>query len=226
MALAQMSRSLRLGRTVLIRSGMLAPGAFATGRQVPALRELSSSAGRLKAATTEVKSSKKQLPKDKNTFFGKTGGSVQNVLELKGKNFYKCRKDDTVYHAIEEMVRHNIGSLVVVEPHPKKVGRWSPVGIITERDYMEKGIVVGRASKETLVKDVMSRKGLISIEPSASLYQCMELMTDNHIRHLPVVGDDQVLIGMISIGDVVKELVQAQKKEIAEMASFVAGDMY
>mmetsp|Transcript_12767 Transcript_12767/g.39198 ORF Transcript_12767/g.39198 Transcript_12767/m.39198 type:complete len:227 (+) Transcript_12767:199-879(+) len=226
MALARMSGSLSLGRVLLSRGGMMAPGVLAASRHVPAVREFSTSSVQLKAATTGVKSSKKSS-KETDTFFGRGGGgTVQTILELKGRNFYKCRKDDTVFHAIEEMVRHNIGSLVVVEPHNKKIGSWKPIGIITERDYMEKGIVVGRASKETLVKDVMSSKGLISVQPSANLYRCMELMTDNHIRHIPVVSEDKVLLGMISIGDVVKELVKSQKKEMAEMASFVAGDMY
>mmetsp|Transcript_8998 Transcript_8998/g.39683 ORF Transcript_8998/g.39683 Transcript_8998/m.39683 type:complete len:215 (-) Transcript_8998:1372-2016(-) len=180
---------------------------LAVQRNYQRLMTTSASAGTQKTSTSTMAKQK--------------SGTVQDLLKSKGNKFYKCRKDDTVFHAIEEMVRHNIGSLVIVEPSGG--GKYKPVGIITERDYMEKGIVLGRHAKETLVQDIMSRKGLISVTPDAQLFDCMELMTQNHIRHIPVVDDTKSLIGMISIGDVVREMVTAHRKEMAEMSAYVAG---
>ncbi|KAI0563708.1 Cystathionine beta-synthase [Gracilaria domingensis] len=117
------------------------------------------------------------------------------------------------------MVKHNIGSLIIVEGATKK-----PVGIVTETDYLNKVIVRGRSSKSTLVRDIMSTKEFTFVNPDATLSYCMELMTERRIRHIPVVEDDSnKVLGMVSIGDIVSELVAAHKRDADHMRSFISG---
>eukprot|EP00179_Madagascaria_erythrocladioides_P003346 CAMPEP_0198314768 /NCGR_PEP_ID=MMETSP1450-20131203/5284_1 /TAXON_ID=753684 ORGANISM="Madagascaria erythrocladiodes, Strain CCMP3234" /NCGR_SAMPLE_ID=MMETSP1450 /ASSEMBLY_ACC=CAM_ASM_001115 /LENGTH=194 /DNA_ID=CAMNT_0044017843 /DNA_START=160 /DNA_END=744 /DNA_ORIENTATION=- len=149
--------------------------------------------------------------------FGVEAVVVADLLAGKHGERYVCRESDLVYDAVKEMVSHNIGSLVVVEGDTQR-----PSGIVTERDYLEKVIVLGRSSKTTHVKDIMSTKGLVSVPPSANLASCMDLMTEKRIRHLPVV-ENGVLKGLISIGDVVKSLVESHKKVNDAMRSYIGG---
>lgn len=146
-------------------------------------------------------------------------GTVRDVLNAKGEKFYFTRADALVYDAVKEMVKHNIGSLIIVEGSHKR-----PVGIMTERDYLEKVIVLGRSSKSTLVKDIMSTKKFTCVSPGATLHDCMALMKDRRIRHIPVVekGSDK-LLGMVSVGDIVSELVAAHKRNMEHMTSFIQG---
>ncbi|PXF42399.1 CBS domain-containing protein CBSX3, mitochondrial [Gracilariopsis chorda] len=146
-------------------------------------------------------------------------GTVRDVLKTKGEKFFYTFGDALVYDAVKEMVKHNIGSLIIVEGDDKK-----PVGIVTETDYLNKVIVRGRSSKSTLVRDIMSTKKFTFVNPDATLTECMELMTVRRIRHIPVVeeGSHKVL-GMVSIGDIVSELVAAHKREGEHMRSFISG---
>eukprot|EP00178_Gracilaria_changii_P006323 TRINITY_DN2088_c0_g1_i1.p2 TRINITY_DN2088_c0_g1~~TRINITY_DN2088_c0_g1_i1.p2 ORF type:complete len:190 (+),score=44.25 TRINITY_DN2088_c0_g1_i1:100-669(+) len=146
-------------------------------------------------------------------------GTVRDVLKTKGEKFFYTFGDSLVYDAVKEMVKHNIGSLIIVEGATKK-----PVGIVTETDYLNKVIVRGRSSKSTLVRDIMSTKEFTFVNPDATLSDCMQLMTERRIRHIPVVeeGTDKVL-GMVSIGDIVSELVAAHKRDAEHMRSFISG---
>lgn len=146
-------------------------------------------------------------------------GTVRDVLKTKGEKFYYTRGDALVYDAVKKMVHHNIGSLIIVEGAEKR-----PVGIITEKDYLNKVIVKGRSSRSTLVREIMSTKQFTSVSPSATLHECMELMTERRIRHIPVVEPHSSnVLGMLSIGDIVSELVAAHKRNADHMRSFISG---
>lgn len=146
-------------------------------------------------------------------------GTVSDVLKTKGEKFYYTHGDALVYDAVKKMVDHNIGSLIIVEGEKKR-----PIGIITETDYLNKVIVRGRSSKSTLVREIMSTKEFTSVAPSATLHDCMELMADRRIRHIPVVEPEtHKVLGMVSVGDIVSELVAAHKRHADHMRSFIAG---
>jgi CBS domain-containing protein len=112
------------------------------------------------------------------------------------------------------MALHNIGALLVLKEQKL-------VGIFSERDYARKVFLKGLSSNEAKVSDVMTSK-LITINTKHSLDQCMQIMTDKHIRHLPIVNDTQVM-GLISIGDVVREMIAYQKSMIEQLQSYIAG---
>lgn len=144
---------------------------------------------------------------------------MRDVLKTKGEKFFYTRGDALVYDAVKKMVDHNIGSLIIVEGADKR-----PVGIVTETDYLSKVIVKGRSSKTTLVKDIMSTKEFTSVTPGATLNDCMELMAEMRIRHVPVVDSkSQTVLGMVSVGDIVKELVAAHKRNADHMRTFIQG---
>lgn len=139
---------------------------------------------------------------------------VKEILNQKGRNVFSVKPEDTVYNAIAKMAEHNIGALLVVEAEKL-------VGIISERDYRNKVILEGRTSKTTRVKDIMTEK-VIRVNPTDSVNLCMQLMTDKKIRHLPVV-DDEEIVGVISIGDVVKTVIANQKVEINSLRDYIGG---
>lgn len=145
--------------------------------------------------------------------------TVSDVLRVKGEKYYSTPPDVTVYEAVKQMVSRNIGSLVVVDKSAKDV----PHGIITERDYLEKIIVRGRSSKTTNVEEIMSEKKLIAVRPETTLTECMDLMVENRVRHIPVVDEEGKVKGLVSIGDVVKELVNSHKKKAEQMEEYIAG---
>lgn len=146
-------------------------------------------------------------------------GTVRDVLKTKGEKYYYTRGDALVYDAVKEMVRHNIGSLIIVDGQQKR-----PVGIVTETDYLNKVIVLGRSSRTTLVRDIMSTKQFTFVSPSVTLHECMELMTKRRIRHVPVVEEgSEKLLGMVSVGDIVSELVAAHKRNAEHLQSFING---
>ncbi len=114
------------------------------------------------------------------------------------------------------MVDRNIGSLIVVgEDNVAE-------GILTERDYLQKVIVLGRSSKTTYVREIMSEKDLVSVSRDSNLTQCMELMTEKRVRHIPVL-DGNKCVGLVSIGDVVYALTESYKRHASHMESFIAG---
>src|SRR2546428_10843959 len=139
---------------------------------------------------------------------------VRNILKEKGNAIYSIAPDQTVYEALELLVDKNIGALVVIDN-----GKF--VGIFTERDYARKVILKGKASKETLIGEIMSANP-ITISSDESLEQCMKLMTNKFIRHLPVV-DDGKLVGLVSIGDLVKYIIDEQKFIIENLETYIAG---
>ena len=139
-------------------------------------------------------------------------GKVKNILESKGKAVFSVEPSTIVYRAIELMCEKNIGGLLIVE-------NGKLVGIFTERDYARKLILKGKSSKDTPISELMT-KDPFTVSSENSIDDCMNLMTDKHIRHLPVV-DGGVLIGMISIGDVVKQIIHEQKGIIEHLESYI-----
>ena len=148
------------------------------------------------------------MPKD---FAMKT---ISQFLDHSQRAIYSVSPDDTIRQALEVMALHNIGALMVLKEQKL-------VGIFSERDYARKVVLKGKSSNEAKVSEVMTSK-LITINTNHSIDQCMQIMTDNHIRHLPIVNDSQVM-GLISIGDVVREMIAYQKSMIEQLQSYIAG---
>jgi CBS domain-containing protein len=122
--------------------------------------------------------------------------------------------DATVYDAISLMAERNVGAVIVLEDR-------SLVGIVSERDYARKIILLDRSSRETPVSDIMTSR-VETVSPSDSIDRCMELMTDGRFRHLPVV-DDGVVVGVVSIGDVVKAVIERQQALIGDLERYITG---
>ncbi|KAA3436389.1 CBS domain-containing protein [Rufibacter hautae] len=141
-------------------------------------------------------------------------GKVRNILASKGHAIYSIEPDDTVYQALELMCEKNLGALLIIDR-----GRFT--GIFTERDYARKVILKGKASKETLVREIMSERP-ITVTPDTPIEDCMKLMTQSYIRHLPVMENGE-LAGLISIGDVVKYIIDEQKFIIENLEHYITG---
>ena len=141
--------------------------------------------------------------------------TVKEILKRKGDQVYSIHPDDTVYNAIKKMADLNIGALIVLDKDDKLVG------IISERDYRNKVILKGRASSDTPVKDIMAKQ-VFCVTSKDNVNLCMSLMTEKKIRHLPVL-DGNKLSGMISIGDVVKSVIDKQKVEIDSLRNYIVG---
>ena len=139
---------------------------------------------------------------------------VRNILQKKGNAVHTISPDRSVYDALEELEEKNIGSLVVVD-------NGKLTGIFTERDYARKVILKGRSSKDTLVRDIMSSPPLF-VNPDNTLDECMQLMTDKFIRHLPVLENDE-LVGVISIGDIVKYTIYEKDFIIGNLEHYITG---
>ncbi|GAB2218997.1 hypothetical protein Droror1_Dr00006622 [Drosera rotundifolia] len=150
--------------------------------------------------------------------------TVEDVLTLKGSEENHgsglwCQTNDSVHDAIKRMVQHNVGSLVVLKPGDKQL----IAGILTERDYLRKMAAEGRESKQTRVCDIMTEEDkLITVKSDTNIVQAMQLMTENHIRHIPVV--DGKLIGMISLRDIARAVVEQQSGELKRLNEFIKGD--
>ena len=138
---------------------------------------------------------------------------IKDLLKIKNKNIWTIEPGATVYDAISEMADKQIGALVVSED--KKV-----IGIITERDYARKVILQDKSSKDTLVREIMTER-VIYVKPDQKIEDCMALMTKKHIRHLPVLDGDR-LVGMISIGDVVKTLISEKEFLIDQLTRYIS----
>ena len=139
--------------------------------------------------------------------------SLEQVLAGKAAGVFSVEEGTMVLHALGLMAKHDIGSLLVT-----KGGE--PVGIFTERDYARKVILLGKASKDTPIKEVMSDK-LMVVNLSQTVEQCMALMTDHHVRHLPVTAEDGQVIGVLSIGDLVKETISEQSFIIGQLEHYI-----
>jgi CBS domain-containing protein len=140
-------------------------------------------------------------------------GKVKDLLDKKGYGAHSVDPSTTVYAAIEQMCQKNIGGVLIVED-----GKLA--GIFTERDYARKLILKGKSSKETAIRDLMTANP-ITVSPSTSIEECMQVMSDKHIRHLPVT-DGSKIVGMISIGDVVTFVINEQKSIIAHLESYIS----
>jgi len=140
--------------------------------------------------------------------------TVKDILNRKGSTVYSVHPNETVYDAIKKMADLNIGALLVLDDGKVK-------GIISERDYRNKIILKGRTSASTPVKDIMVKQ-VFCVNSSDSINLCMQLMTEKKIRHLPVLNNGD-LVGIVSIGDIVKSVIEDQKVEINSLRNYIAG---
>jgi CBS domain-containing protein len=142
--------------------------------------------------------------------------TVRELLRRKGYEVWSIGPDDTVFDALRLMAEKNVGALLVLDAD-------TLIGMLSERDYARKVILVGKSSKDTPVREIMSTK-VVHVEPDLSLEGCMVLMTERHVRHLPVLDGDH-LIGVISIGDVVNAVIAEQRFIIDQLKAFHDYDM-
>lgn len=142
-------------------------------------------------------------------------GRVSNILVGKGNAVYSVHPDSSVYEALKVLVDRNVGALVVVDN-----GKF--LGIFSERDYARRVILKGRASKETTIREIMTEHP-ITVTEDETIEACMSKMTDKRIRHLPVVDEEGTLVGLISIGDVVKFIMDEQKNIIENLECYIHG---
>ena len=140
--------------------------------------------------------------------------TVRHLLEQKGGNVWTIRPDATVFDALAKMAEKDVGSLVVMDGEKL-------VGIITERHYSRNVILKGKKSPTTVVSDIMERD-VIRVRPEQSVELCMALMTEKRVRHLPVLEGHEV-VGIISIGDLLKSIISKQKFVIDELEHYIHG---
>jgi CBS domain-containing protein len=141
-------------------------------------------------------------------------GSVRSVLSKKGNAVWSLPPEATVYSALEMMAEKGAGALLVI-------GQGKLLGVISERDYARKGILQGRMSKQTPVSEIMVTPAITATLDS-TVEECMRLMTDHRVRHLPIVDNDQV-VGVVSIGDLVKWIISVQEETIHRLRDYISG---
>ena len=144
----------------------------------------------------------------------KLSDSIDLILKEKPTDVWAISPDQSVYEAIREMADKQVGALLVI-------AEGALVGIISERDYARRVILMGRSSKNTLVKEIMTNP-VICVTPRHTLDECMALMTEHRIRHLPVMKGHE-LVGMLSIGDLVKWIISAQEATIRHLEHYITG---
>ena len=140
--------------------------------------------------------------------------TVRQILSEKGHEVWSTSPDATVFEALKFMSDKSIGALVVLD-------NLEVVGVFSERDYARKVTLKGKSSKKLPVKEIMTRR-VVCVQPDNTTEDCMALMTDKHIRHLPVVEGDE-LVGIISIGDVVKAIISQQELVIEQLENYITG---
>ena len=138
--------------------------------------------------------------------------TVRTLLERKGRAIFSVEPQAAVLDAIRLMAEHHVGALLVMRGAALE-------GIVSERDYARKVILRGRSSADTPVRDIMSSP-VLTVSLETSVQQCMQLMTDRHVRHLPVVDGGRV-VGMVSIGDLVKAVIAEQQQQIEALESYI-----
>jgi CBS domain-containing protein len=138
--------------------------------------------------------------------------NVRHVLERKGRAVYRVAPEAPVLEALKLMAEHHVGALLVMKGEQL-------VGIISERDYARKVILLGRASSDTPVSLIMSSR-VITVGPHETVQECMETMTAHRLRHLPVVERERV-VGVVSIGDLVKAVIEEQQHTIEQLESYI-----
>lgn len=141
-------------------------------------------------------------------------GTVSVILDAKGRDVFATSPDATVFEAIRQLADRNIGALLVMEEDRL-------LGIFSERDYTRKVALQGRSSKETRVREVITGR-VVTVTPATPVSECMRLMLDNRIRHLPVMDAGRI-VGVISIGDLVNFIIHAQQATIEQLHSYIAG---
>jgi CBS domain-containing protein len=141
---------------------------------------------------------------------------IAEILAVKGSQVWSVTPETTVYQAIERMVQHNVGSLLVAEGD-------AIAGIFTERDFLSRVALQDRSAKTTRVREAMTER-VCCVEPTKSVEECMAIMTQQRIRHLPVVDQERV-VGMISIGDLVKHVSKEQEVEIRHLTNYITGSL-
>ncbi|MGO4820405.1 MULTISPECIES: CBS domain-containing protein [unclassified Flavobacterium] len=140
--------------------------------------------------------------------------TVNQILSIKGSEVHSIVSTITVYEALKVMGEKNVGAVLVIEDNLLK-------GVLSERDYARKIVLKNKASKDTLVHEIMERD-VITVKPTDDLDYCMGLMSSKRVRHLPVLENDAVM-GVISIGDVVKSIIEIQKETIQHLDSYISG---
>jgi CBS domain-containing protein len=138
--------------------------------------------------------------------------TVRLVLKQKGQNVWHVSPDGCVYDAIEIMADKHVGALMVVS-------EGKLVGVVSERDYARKVILQGKSSKQTQVKEIMTSPAIF-VTPEQTVEDSMRIMTDKHIRHLPVL-EDGIILGVVSIGDLVKWMISAQQQTISQLHNYI-----
>jgi CBS domain-containing protein len=137
---------------------------------------------------------------------------VRQLLDSKDRAVFSVGPETPVLEAIRAMAEHHIGALLVMKGEVL-------AGIVSERDYARKVILLGRSSSDTPVRDIMTTP-VLTVSPETSVEQCMQLVTDKRVRHLPVVEAGRV-VGMVSIGDLVKAVIAAQQQQIEQLESYI-----
>jgi CBS domain-containing protein len=140
--------------------------------------------------------------------------TVSSILQHKGHHVWSVSPDDSVFQAMSLMADKDIGALVVI-------GGQTLLGIVSERDYARKVVLLGKSSKDTPVRDIMSSP-VVSVSPNHTVDECMRIVTTKRIRHLPVVQDENV-IGVVSIGDLVQKVISTQGETIQYLQEYIVG---
>ncbi len=139
---------------------------------------------------------------------------VKDILKEKGDEVQTIAPEATVYEALKKMAGKNIGALLVMDKD--KI-----IGVFSERDYARKIILKGKSSKESKVGELLSER-IFYVKPTATTNECMQIMTDHRVRHLPVLEDDK-LVGIVSIGDIVNKVIQGQSHTIKQLEDYIVG---